>query len=161
MVDNLPDRSEDYKKGKVRLGVLFGLIAGLTFVIITWGFDGFLLSRANAFFPWAKLVLGVIPIVALCIAAAWISSIFDNGLISLLVWLIFGGLVAFVGGHISFEGLSLYYRLVDPQLAARLQYPVDSGIVTRLVMSMVICAAICAVAGLFFGTLLDNVFSTS
>jgi len=161
MLNEVPDRTEEYRKGKMHLAWLFGLVAGLVFVVVVWGSDGLNLSRANGLYPWAKLALGTLPILLLCLAAAWLSSIWSNGLGSFLLWLGCGIAIAFIGGHVSFEGLTWFYRWVNPQLAVRVQYGMDSGVAARMAMTVGVCAVIGAIAGLFFNTLLENCFAAA
>ena len=161
MFKQLPDRTEEYHKAKVHLAWIFGLVAGLAFVIVGWGFDGLQLSQANGMYPWAKMAVGSLPVLLVCFVAAWLGGVLENRLASFIIWVACGMVTAFIAGHIPFEGLNWFYGWADPSVVVRLHYVVDSGVVTRLALAMGICAAIGAIAGLFFDQLLDNCFASN
>jgi len=150
------DRSDQFKKEKIRLGVWFGLFAGFTYVFILWGVDGIALARANAVYPYAKLVMGALPVIALCLLTGWICGKLENALANSVLWMVSGVAICFFASHIPFEGMSLFYKWFNPELAARVNLPFNSGVSSRFAIIVLICAVISAIAGLFFGMLLDN-----
>lgn len=46
------------RRDKQLLGLAYGLLAGLTYALATWGYDGWLLAHASADSSWLKLVIG-------------------------------------------------------------------------------------------------------
>lgn len=155
------DQSLIFKKEKIHLGIWFGLIAGMTYSFFLWGLDGFYLARANAILPWAKLAMGVLPTVGVFILAGWICSKFENGLVNALVWLVCGLGISLFASHLPFDGLTQFYKWFNPDLAARVHLPFNSGVSSRVVIVMMICAVISAILGVFFGMLLENAHNSA
>lgn len=155
------DHSLEFKKEKIRWGVWFGLIAGLTYSLFIFVLDGFFLTQANAILPWAKLAMGILPTILVFVLAGWICAKLENSLISSIVWLVSGSGISLFASHIPFEGLTQFYKLFSPEIAARVNYPFNAGISARVVIVIMICAVICTIAGLFFGFLLDNAHNSA
>jgi hypothetical protein len=155
-LNNLPDKSQQIKQDKLRMGIWFGLTAGLVFSFVLWGLDAIGLARANAYLPWAKLVMGVIPAVGIFTLAGWLSAKYENGLLSFLFWLVGGFLVSFYACHLPFEGLTLFYKVFQPELAARIDYTFTSGLSAHAFVTLAICVVASGICGVFFGMLSEN-----
>jgi len=155
------DHTEQFRREKERLGIWFGLAAGLAFVFTLWFIDGVHLASAHAVFPWAKLVLGFIPTIGLCVLAGWLSTKLENALLSMLVWLVTGTLLCLLASHIPFEGMDLFYKWFNPELAWRTAYPFNTGVSSRFAVVLVICVAVSAIGGVFFKMLVENAHSAS
>lgn len=161
MFTKTEDRSEQFKREKVRLGVWFGLAAGLAYVIALWGLDGLKLALANSIFPWAKLALGILPTLGICVLAGWASSKLENALLSALVWLATGTLLCIFSCHVPFEGADHFYQWFNPELAWRTSLPFNSGVSSRFAVVLVICVVVSALGGVFFKMLVDNAHNAS
>ncbi|MHC1740697.1 MAG: hypothetical protein AB9897_06250 [Anaerolineaceae bacterium] len=161
MNQQIPDRTKEYEAGKARLSWLFGLVAGLVYVIVLWGISAVKLSMINAIHPWAQLLLGILPVLILCCLAAWLSNRAKNAFLIVIIWVITGVLITWIATHISFEGLTWYYRIFDPQVAAIVNYPFNSGFSTRMVFALLFTGVISGIAGVFYNLLLENAFTAS
>jgi hypothetical protein len=156
MLTQSEDHSEQFQREKNRLGIIFGLVAGLTYTIALWGVDGFKLSMANAIFPWAKLALGIIPVLAICILAGWAAVKLENALLSALVWFFTGVGLCFFASHLPFQGMDLFYKWFNPELGWRTALPFNSGVASRFSVLIVVCAAVSLIGGIFYKMLIDS-----
>lgn len=138
------------------MGLWFSLIAGLVFSLVLWGVDGLGLSTANAYFPWAKMAMGIVPTIGIYLLAAWLSLKFDNGLITFIVWLLSGMLVSFLACHIPIEGITAFYSIFAPDLAERIQFVYTTGVAAHAFITISICAVISGVSGAMFNFLTDT-----
>jgi hypothetical protein len=97
---------------KIRVGMAYGMVAGLAFAISTWGIDGFRLSLAHAFYPWLKFILGAVICTVIGGIAGWLVARLEKGLFALLIYL---G-VAFIFSRLS---VGLPFQIF-PDVVARL-----------------------------------------
>ena len=155
-MNNIPDKSQQIRQDKLRMGIWFGLTAGLVFSFILWGVDAIGLARANAYMPWAKLTMGVLPAVGIFTLAGWLSAKFENGLLSFIFWLVSGFLVSFFACHLPFEGLTLFYKIFKPELAARIDYSFSTGLSAHAFVTLAICTVASGICGVLFGLLSEN-----
>jgi hypothetical protein len=132
-----------------RAGALYGALVALGFVTFFWLLDAGALQQAHASWWWSKPVVGLLvtlPVGALIgrLAAGqrW------SGL-SILIWMAGGIALAWIGGHVPFEGLSGLARLTDPYSVDRVMYPFTPTAAALTGISMVVGAG----AGLFLGLL--------
>jgi hypothetical protein len=148
-------------ESKAKLSIWFGLAAGLVYSICLWGIDAIKLMNANAYYPWAKFAMGVLPVVGICILASWLSNRIGNTLVNLLIWLVTGFLICVFACFLSIKGITIFYNLVDPGLAARVHYSFYASLYARTIMTCVVCTVMSAIGGVFFGFLLENANNSS
>lgn len=159
MLTGIRDHTKEFDQGRVRLSWAFGLVAGFFFILFAWGISAVQLSLVHGMHPWAKLILGAVPVMLLCCLSAFISSHSKNALISALVWMICGFAITFLAAHISFEGLVWYYGIIDPDLMSVINYPFSSGIGTRMVVALLVSVVAIGIAGGLFNLLLENAYA--
>ncbi len=155
-LENIPDKSQQIRQDKQRMGIWFGLTAGLVFSFLLWGIDCIGLARANAYLPWAKLAMGVLPAVGIFTLAGWLSGKYENGLVSFILWTVGGFLVCLFACHLPFEGLTVFYKIFDPELASRIDYTFTRGLGAHTLITVTICTIASAICGVFFGLLVEN-----
>ncbi|MRR32385.1 hypothetical protein EG834_19135, partial [bacterium] len=141
---------------KNKLALFAGLFAGLAFSITLWGYDAVTLASADAVHPWAKLLIGILPVTAFCVLIAWLSNRIDNALVSFLLWLGTGVVLCLFASHLTYDGMALYYKIFDPALAARVNYPYNSTVSTRAGVVLLVCTVLGGFAGVFFGRMIEN-----
>ena len=56
-----PIQSREREAHRLRLfsGMMYGLVFGLSFAAVTWGYDGYVLASNRATYAWTKLALGL------------------------------------------------------------------------------------------------------
>ena len=78
---------DQVKAENQRIGLAFGVLMGLAFVLGAWGSDAVEMWQASAQLPWLRLALGVVLVVPLAGLAGWLVALSDNALVGLVVWL--------------------------------------------------------------------------
>lgn len=95
-----------------RYGWFYGLSAGITFSLASWGQDALLLSLSHAYFPWIMLLVGLLVCSAFGGLAGGLTARSGSSLLSVLFWL---------GVALVFAWLMVALPLqIQPALAARL-----------------------------------------
>lgn len=95
---------------------LYGLIFGISLGILVWGIDTWILWRNAAAYPWLKLALGL-PMSVLCFSLAGVLGAYIGSIyIKMLIWGIISGCVAYLSGHIPFEGISWLIGKLDADM---------------------------------------------
>jgi hypothetical protein len=55
-----------------RIGLAFGLLMGMVFVLGAWGIDAYEMWQASAELPWLRLALGAVLVVPLSGLVGWL-----------------------------------------------------------------------------------------
>ena len=156
MVTKTEDQSQLIVRSRAKMALWFGITAGVVYSLMLWGIDGIKLAAANGYAPFAKLVMGLIPTIAICVLAAWISNKSQHGLISFITWLITGALICFFASHLPYEGLKLYYKVFFPEVADKVGYTFNMAVQSKFYITLVICTVLGGISGLFFNMLVDS-----
>jgi len=130
-------------------GTAYGTLVALGFVTFFWLPDAAALQQAHAYWWWGKIVVGLLvtlPVGALIGRLA--ASMRWSGL-SVLMWILGGMALAWIGGHMPFEGLSWLARLTDPYSSDRVMYPFTPSAAAYTGIGMVVGVG----AGLVLGLL--------
>lgn len=157
----MDDHTKEIEKSKNKMAILFGLVAGLVYTLCLWGIDAVKLASANAYYPWAKLFIGILPVVGICILAAWLSNRSGNSLLSLLIWMVTGFLICNFASYLSIKGIEFFYRLADASLADRVSYVLYPSLNARIIIACIISTLLAAISGVFFAYLLESANSSA
>ncbi len=153
--DLLPNTAA-LKRDKQLLGLAYGLLAGLTYTLATWGYDGWLLAHASADSPWLKLVIGGIFCLLVGALVGWLTEVVDRSLFGLVAWILAGMAFAWFAGHLPFEGESIITGLLDPGLRGLDVYPFAENIQLRLVLIYIVVVVTSGIAGLLETFLVES-----
>lgn len=137
------------RREKLVNGLLFGLLAGAGLSLVIWGIDGYLLHQASADYPWLKLAIGAPICMALCGLAGWLTARLDSGLFGFIIWALIGVAFVWLGGHVSFEGVSMAFRLLEPEWGSTELYPYVQSAQIRMIYVSVAVVVLTALAGAF------------
>ena len=108
---------------KQKLGLLYGLFAGLALAISLWGMDAFLLWKAHAAFAWVRFLIGgLASVVAFCLAG-WLTMRFEKALLGALFWLAAALVPANLGVLMIFDGWPVILSFLQPEMAANFITP--------------------------------------
>ncbi|MEN6408492.1 MAG: hypothetical protein ABFD44_02110 [Anaerolineaceae bacterium] len=160
-VHKIPQEDPSVTHEKARLGLRFGLIAGLAFSLAAWLPDALQLMNAHAVLPWAKMLMGAIPVVAIFSFAGWFTARMEKVWINLLTWVITASATGWYSGHLPYEGMTLALRVFSPEVASRVAYPFHEGMATRVVIIVAVSAVVGLIAGALEGLLLDNAYNAA
>jgi hypothetical protein len=119
--DNANARGEIVKLKK-KFGMLFGMIAGLTFAVASWGWDGYLMSRSHAYFPWTMFITGSILCAILGGIVGWLTSWLESSLFGLVFWVTSSAFFAWIMVALPLQINPFIVSKLDPQLGALLDY---------------------------------------
>ncbi|MEW5867761.1 MAG: M1 family metallopeptidase [Chloroflexota bacterium] len=149
MKEDLIKAHTQLRREKRANGLFFGLFAGLGLALIIWGMDSYLLLQASADYPWLKLAIGAPICIALCGLAGWLTTRLDSGLFAFIIWALIGMIFVWLGSHVPFEGLSLAFRLLEPEWGGIDLYPFVQSAQIRMIYVSVAVVALTAIAGAF------------
>jgi hypothetical protein len=130
-----------------RAGAMYGVVVALGFALFFWLPDALLLRDANYQGWWVKLVLGLLATIPLMALIGWLAASARWSGLSVLIWIAGGSLLAWVGGHIQFEGVSWLARLTDIYPSDRVMYSFSESAAAFTGTGMVVGAG----AGLIIG----------
>ncbi len=96
-------------------GTAFGLVYGLSFALLVWGYDALLLSSLSADLAWGKLLLGLPLTVLICILVGR-RAVAASGLTRFLAfWPITNGLLGAAAAYGVLIASNLLVWIIDPR----------------------------------------------
>jgi len=139
-----------------RTGLFFGLLAGATLLVVTYGIDGWILARADGGLPWTKTLLGAAFVLLPLALLSWLSIRLRRALPSGILWLVAGALFGWLAAQITFRLLPLILEHWTPDAPRLIAYDFSVGPSTRGLLSSIFCGAVFFVAGLLVRDLADG-----
>lgn len=140
---------------KSRFALIYGISAGLIFSIAAWGYDGYLLSRANAIFPWAQFIAGLIPCVIISGLGSWLTYRIGHFAGAFFIWIGVGTAFAWLSTHIPFGILASIISLIKPELGHIIHYDMMTGAQASLLIIYIAVIGLSILAGLLEIPLVD------
>ena len=107
---------------KRKFGILYGMIAGLTFAIASWGWDGYMLSNSHAYFPWIMLITGMIFCAIIGGIVGWLTARSESSLLGVVFWITSSFFFAWLMVALPLEINPFIASKLNPQLGALLNY---------------------------------------
>ncbi|HJS19465.1 MAG TPA: hypothetical protein VJ785_12015, partial [Anaerolineales bacterium] len=133
---------------KRRIGMVYGMVVGLSFTAASWGIDGYLLSRANGFYPWLKFIIGA----AICMTAAglagWFVARSEKAILGLLFYLAVAFVFSWLILALPFQIFPKAVTLLDPEVGNMLNYPIYEGFRSRFWVAAAWVSVFVALVGL-------------
>lgn len=130
-------------------GAAYGAVAALVLALAIWGQNVAVLRDAASTLGWQQLALNLIVCVPLGTLIGWLSASARWSAFTLGWWIVGVAVMAWLAGHIPYEGLSLLARLTDPYPPPYPMYPISVPAAGYATFSAIIGAG----AGLFVGLL--------
>lgn len=121
---------------KQKFGILYGMIAGLAFAVSSWGWDGYVLSKSHAYFPWTMLITGVIFYAILGGIVGWLTARSESSLLGVVFWVISSLFYAWLMVALPVQINPFIASKLDPQLGALLNYEKGAEFVFRFGVSL-------------------------
>jgi hypothetical protein len=135
-LNKLNTRSEIIRL-KRKFGMLYGMIAGLAFAVSSWGWDGFILSKSHAYFPWTMLITGVIFCAILGGTIGWLTARSESSLLGVIFWIILSLFFAWLMIALPMKITPFIVSKLDPRLGALLlNYEKDMEFTFRFGISL-------------------------
>ncbi len=130
-------------------GIAYGVVVAIVFALAIWGPDVTSLRSEAVGLSWQLLGLSLVLFLPLGGLIGWLSASARWSGFTLGWWIVGVALMAWLAGHVPYEGLSFIARLRDPYPPPYPMYPVSLPVMGSAGFS----AAIGAIAGLFVGLL--------
>jgi hypothetical protein len=137
-------------------GLLFGLLAGATLLVVTYGIDGWILARADGSLPWTKTLLGAACLLLPLALLGWLSLRLRRALPSGISWLLAGVLFGLLAAQITFRLLPSALASWTPDAPRPIAYDFSVGPSARGLLSSIFCGLVFFVAGLLIRDLADS-----
>lgn len=161
LINSLQDSSLSIAREKVALGAAYGAVAGIAFAIALWAWDAIQLNQAHAFFPWLKLIAGILLCGIVGGSAGWLVARKDSGLISFVIWLFTAAVISWITVAVPIQIFSLISKWIDPDLSGLINYVIGSGFVTRFWLAMLWVGIFLSLTGLLQLTLVESAVFTN
>lgn len=150
------ERVEGHRRRQVAAGLLFGVAAGVSFVLATWVRDGLTLAGVHGVLPWLKLGAGGLPVLLLAGMMGALTVRLDSRPAAFCLWLAMGAGLAWWVGYLPLHVVPAWLARTLPELAARTAY-LDSGqVAVRIGFAQVSLAFVFGMLGLFVAHLVDD-----
>ena len=144
------------QRKKLRLGLVYGLVAGLAFAVFAWGADALMLARANAFFYWIKFVPGLIISTILGGIAGWLTVRIHKHLLAILAWGLIAVVLSWLVVWLPLSGEAQLMKIIDPGLSSIIKYSSIQDIGQFRLISFLIVGAVSLICGLLELNLIDQ-----
>jgi hypothetical protein len=138
------------------VGFLFGLLAGVVVLIMTWGVDALALDVADGILPWAKAEMGAIGVILPFGGLAWVSTRMQRPVMSMILWLLGGLAFGWFATQVSFRLLPLALIRWTPEVARFINYPYGDGPAARAILSSIFSGFFFSFAGLILVGLVET-----
>jgi len=159
--DNMDARPEIIRL-KQKFGMLYGMIAGLAFAVSSWGWDGYMLSKSHAYFPWIMLITGMIFCAILGGIAGWLTARSESSLLGVIFWIISSLFFAWFIVALPLQINPFIASKLDPQLGTLLDYEKDMEFAFRFGVSLAWVVPFMLIVGVTQLPIMEPaVFSTS
>ncbi len=109
-------------RSKRFFGMLYGMVAGVSFAFASWGLDGYILSKSHGYLPWFNLIAGIILCAIFGGIQGWLTSRMENSLFGLLFWFISSLFFAWLTVALPLQITPFIVSKFNPELGALLDY---------------------------------------
>ena len=96
-------------------GVGYGVLFGLGFALFVWGYDAWLLGTHTIDVAWGVLLLGLLSALVIGGIAGFAGAQSPWIGVTVVVWVIASGLLAWITGRLPYTGVSLTASMRDPR----------------------------------------------
>jgi hypothetical protein len=140
--------SINVRNKKLRLGLIYGMIAGSSFALFTWGFDAWQLARAHAAFYWTKLLPGLI----ICLLAGglvgWLTILIERHGPAMALWALLGALFTWLAIWLPMTGSPGIIRYLDPTISGWFDFSRVQSLDQINIISLLVIGVVAIIGGL-------------
>jgi hypothetical protein len=152
----------DVLRSKHIYGIWYGIGLGLLFAIFAWGFDAFLLSRMNSYYPWLKFAGGAIPCMIVGGFTGWLVTIFKKPVLGLLLWAGTAFFYAWLTVALPLRIAPVLLGIISPETHGLLHYALYDNFAVRINTAYIWIGVFVSICGLIQLPLSESaVFATS
>ncbi len=131
----VPNSDAPCRRLDLRLGLLNGLLSGLALALGVWASDAIFLALSHVRLAYPSLLAGSLALGLLGGLGGWLAAWAGRAWASALIWLIVGGLMTLVIGHVPYEGRTLTLWLADPRSWGLPIYPFSRAAATGMMLA--------------------------
>jgi hypothetical protein len=153
--------SANFTQRKQRLGVLYGLIAGMAFSLAAWGIDGWVMARSHVAYPWIKLLPGLLICSLIGGLVGWLSIKISKGVVTIALWIIFGLILVWLIIALPFKIAPVLLKVLQPSLIDWIDYPIVANVNQFSIVATIVIALPVIICGLMQSNLIDVVLLSS
>ena len=159
---NFSEARPEVIRSKRIYGMLYGIIAGITFACASWGLDGYLLSKSHGYLPWFNLVAGMIFCSIVGGLQGWLTARLENSLLGMAFWFISSLFFAWLVVSLPLQITPYIISRFNPQLGALLNYSENIEFIFRFSVALAWIAPFAIIIGVTQLPMIEPaVFSTS
>jgi hypothetical protein len=152
----------DVLRAKYIYGIWFGASLGFLFAVFAWGFDAFMLSRLNSFYPWIKFAGGAVPCMVAGGITGWLSARIGKPAIAFILWAITAFFFAWLAVALPLRITPSLLGIVEPDIRGLLHYTLYDNFSARINAAYIWIGIFVSLSGLLQLPLSESaVFSTS
>jgi hypothetical protein len=130
------EESPDVIRSKRIYGMLYGIVAGITFASASWGWDAYLLSKFHGYLPWFSLVAGIILCAIVGGVLGWLTARTQNSLLGLIFWLLAAIFFAWLVVSLPLQIAPYIISKINPQLGKLLDYSKNIEFIFRFSVAL-------------------------
>lgn len=132
---------------KRRMGMVYGMMVGLSFAAATWGIDGYVLSQAHAFYPWLKFMIGALLCMLAGGIAGWLVARSEKAILGLFLYLVLALVFSWLIVALPFQILPRVVTWLDPEAGNLLNYTFYEGFSLMFVIAIAWVSLFLALVG--------------
>jgi len=141
---------------KLRLGLIYGIVAGLSFAIFAWGVDALLLAQANSSFYWVKFVPGLIICILAGGIAGWLTILLQKHVWAFLFWGLLAILYTWLVVWLPLSAAPRLISLINPSIAGWINFSIVQDVDQFWLVSLLIIGLVSIIGGLLEINLIDQ-----
>jgi len=149
---SIPLENIDHRPDIIRIkrlfGIMYGTTVGLSFAAAAWGVDSYLLSQANALFPWLNFIVGAAACMITGGLAGWLVARMENGFLALPIYLSASILFSWLTLAIPFQIFPKIVSWIAPDVGSLLNYIVYENFSSRFQIAFLWVALFVSLAGI-------------
>ena len=135
---------------------IVGMLCGLVFALVAWGYDGLLLAKAHAAIPWLKFAIGIIPCAIAGGLAGWLSMKINNMFARMAIWIAVAVFFTYLTSFIPFKVIPVFYRWMYPKIGNSFVFRAPDAISARRFITTIMTVIFLFIAGLIFENTNDS-----
>ena len=150
-----------FNRKKQRLGVIYGLVAGLAFSIAAWGKDGITLAALHVSYAWIKFLPGVVISSLVGGLVGWASMKIAKTWVSLILWVVFGLILVWLIIWLPFVSTPYLLKIIQPGLGEWIDYPMIAHVDQLKILGIMVITIPVFLCGLAENNIIETVMLSS
>ena len=144
-----------------RLGIIYGLIAGVTYSLAAWGFDGITLAKLHVAYSWIKFLPGLVFCSLIGSLVGWVSIRISKGLVTIALWIVFGLMLVWLTFWLPYKFSPFLLKVLKPSLIDWIDYPMVANVNQFRIVGIIVIALPVIICGLMENNLVDVALMSS